>query len=174
MALLLRHQGPQSGLRFDDKGFTEIGPLLEYMNRNELFRWVKQEHLEEIVQGDAKHRYEIAEGKIRAKYGHSFPVREPSESVTPPGVLYYGISSRRVDPVLHGGLRPMGRSMLHLSVDESEAFQVAARQEPRPAMLEIDAVAAGQAGVKFFKATDKIYLASSIPPNFIKVKAARR
>jgi len=174
MALLLRHQGPQSGLRFDERGFTAVDPLIQYMNRNELFRWVKLEHLQEIVTGDAKQRYEIVGDGIRAKYGHSFPVREPSEPATPPGVLYYGISSRRVDPVLHGGLRPMGRSMLHLSTDEADAFQVAARQEPRPSMLEINAVGAHQAGVKFFKATEKIYLTGSVPATFIKVKAARR
>jgi putative RNA 2'-phosphotransferase len=174
LALLLRHQGPQSGLRFDDRGFTAIDPMIQYINRHELFRWVKMEHVQEVVQTDPKGRYEIVGNTIRAKYGHSFAVREPDEPVTPPSPLFYGISSRRIDPILHGGLRPFGRSLLHLSVDEHEAFEVARRQDPRPAMLEIDAAAAHQAGVKFFKATDKIFLTTNVPPQFVKVKQPKR
>lgn len=174
LALLLRHQGPQVGLKFDDRGYTPIAALVQFMNRNELFRWVMPDHILEVVQGDAKGRYEAAGEGVRAKYGHSFPVRALSEPAVPPGILFYGVSSRRIDPVLHGGLRPVGRALLHLSTDEKDAFQVASRQDPRPAILQVDAVAAHQAGVKFFKATEKIYLAESVPPSFIKVKGAPR
>jgi putative RNA 2'-phosphotransferase len=174
LALILRHQGPKTGLQFDGRGATAIGPLIEHINRNELFRWVQPEHLEEIVATDPKGRYAIEEGMMRATYGHSFSLREPSDPVEPPERLYYGVPERLVRWAVQSGLAPSGRVYLHLSTQEQEALDVASRQDRRAAVVEIDAKSAHMGGVKFYRANDKIYLALSIPAKFVRVKSAAR
>lgn len=169
MALLLRHKGHEFGLTFDAEGFVGLSDLLAAIVNSGSFSGVSAEDIRSIVASDPKGRYEIRAERIRARYGHSLPVELGHAEVDPPVRLFHGTTPQAVGPIMKFGLKPQGRQFIHLSVDEAAAFQVGRRRAFHPVILEIDAAGAASNGVKFFKATDAIYLAREVPPRFIKV-----
>ncbi|HLG42902.1 MAG TPA: RNA 2'-phosphotransferase, partial [Planctomycetota bacterium] len=60
LALILRHQGPQMGLTFDARGFTDLVELLKVVKAAEFFSWVESADLRTVVESDLKGRYEIS------------------------------------------------------------------------------------------------------------------
>ncbi len=61
----------------------------------------------------------------------------------------------------------MRRQYVHLSVDEATALEVARRKAGRPVILTIQAAEAHAAGVRFYQGNDKVWLADSVPAEFI-------
>lgn len=169
MALLLRHKGREYGLTFDAEGFVGVNDLVAAITKTGSFGRVTAEEIKSIVASDPKGRYEIRADRIRARYGHSFAVELSHEEVQPPERLFHGAAPQAVGPIMKYGLKPQGRRYVHLSADEAGAFQVGRRRAPRPVILEIDAAGAASSGVKFFKATEAIYLAREVPPQFIRI-----
>ena len=62
----------------------------------------------------------------------------------------------------------MKRRWVHLSPTIEIARILGLRRTPNPVILEIDAEKARRNGIKFYKATNEVYLTSYIPPNYIK------
>ncbi|MEM3402100.1 MAG: RNA 2'-phosphotransferase [Candidatus Hadarchaeales archaeon] len=161
LAYILRHD---IGVRRSDNGFVSEKEVLERLRRR--FPWVTSDHLIEIVNLDKKGRYERKEGFIRAKYGHSVPVRInlPEAEVD---VLYHGTASEMLEKIMKEGLKPMRRLMVHLSRTPAEALKVAKRHSKNPVVLKIDVKKAKELGVKILKASEEVYLAKEIPPTCI-------
>jgi putative RNA 2'-phosphotransferase len=174
LALILRHQGPQMGLTFDNRGFTQIEPLVKVVRQSELFEWVERSEIEAVVQSDLKGRYEIEGDLVRARYGHSAAIPVAYPEVEPPKKLYYAPTGQSLRELQKTGIRPEGRRLVHLSIDESTAFQVGRHKTSFPVVLEIDAEAAHKAGVKFHQPTKHIFVTEGIPPEFIRVIEPRR
>ncbi|MGC9346442.1 MAG: RNA 2'-phosphotransferase [Candidatus Bathyarchaeales archaeon] len=70
MSYLLRHN-PEN-LKMDRHGFISLDELLEKIK--ERFQ-VDKKFIFEIVKKSDRKRFEIVEGKIRALYGHTIPVK---------------------------------------------------------------------------------------------------
>ena len=154
-------------MELDEGGFVPVDRLLEALERFSSWPQLKAEHLEEVIRFSDKARYEIREGKIRAMYGHTVPVRLRYEPVEPPEFLWHG-TSRRVEPrIRRDGLRPMDRQYVHLSVDPTSARQVGLRQDRFPVVLQIRAAEAAKAGLKFYRGNDAVWMADGVPPEFI-------
>lgn len=62
----------------------------------------------------------------------------------------------------------MSRQYVHLSEDTETAKMVGKRRDSDPVILRIDTVNAVKAGVKFYRANDKVWLCKQLPPRFIK------
>ena len=62
----------------------------------------------------------------------------------------------------------MKRKWVHLSPTIEIATQIGLRRTDKPVILEIDVEAARKDGLKIYKATETVYLASQIPPKYIK------
>ena len=62
----------------------------------------------------------------------------------------------------------MSRQYVHLSEDIETAKMVGKRRDFDPVILYIDTTEAIKAGVKFYKANDKVWLCKKLPPQFIK------
>jgi len=62
----------------------------------------------------------------------------------------------------------MRRRWVHLSPTIEIAREVGSRRAFNPAILEVDAEAARKDGIKFYRATDKVYLCREVPPKYIK------
>jgi len=58
---------------------------------------------------------------------------------------------------------------VHLSASVEDAIEVGKRRTDRPVVLRIDAKAALAEGVRIEKATDRVYVADFIPPEFISL-----
>jgi putative RNA 2'-phosphotransferase len=90
------------------------------------------------------------------------------EEGTPPAVLYHGTAKRFLDSIKKEGLKPMSRQYVHLSEDTETAKMVGKRRDSDPVILRIDTAEAMKAGVKFYRANDKVWLCKQLPSQFIK------
>jgi putative RNA 2'-phosphotransferase len=160
MSYLLRHHPEDGGLQPDAHGFVALDALAEALK-------VPAETVLQVVERDPKGRFEVADGMIRAVYGHSYEVEDPGEPCEPPDVLYHGTPRRSVDAILREGLRPMGRQMVHLSGTVAEAREVGRRRDSRPVVLVIDAKGAAEAGIRFRRAGE-VYLCAHVPAVFVR------
>jgi putative RNA 2'-phosphotransferase len=166
LSFLLRHRPTDYPLSFDRQGFVSWSALKEQVEAR--FPDATEEELRDVIAGSDKKRFELRGDKVRATYGHSFPVDPGVESVEPPTRLYHGTARDLAQMVLREGLKPRGRTYVHLSASLDEAMAVGQRRDPSPAILVIDARAAHSSGIHFY-ASGPLYLAEEIPPRFLSL-----
>ena len=164
MSYLLRHN--PEGLEMDEEGFVDIKQLLQKLK--EKFPNINESIIRDIVEKSERKRFEIRDGRIRAIYGHSIPVKIRLKEDRKVKTLYHGTTPQAAEKILKTGIKPMKRRWVHLSPTIEIARIIGLRRTPNPVILEIDAEKARRNGVKFYKATNEVYLASYIPPNYIK------
>jgi putative RNA 2'-phosphotransferase len=164
MSYLLRHN-PEN-LKMDKHGFVDLDELLEKLN--ERFQIDKEFTLEIVEKSDRK-RFEIVENKIRALYGHTIPVKLKLEEDKVTKVFYHGTTQNAASEILRGGLKPMRRRWVHLSPTVEIATEVGLRRTKSPVILEINAEAARKNGLRFYKATNKVYVCDAILPEYIQI-----
>lgn len=167
MSYLLRHN-PQ-GLSMDEHGFVNLDKLVEKINQR--FR-VNKIFVLEIVERNGRKRFEVVDNKIRALYGHTVPVKLEFEEDKTVKVLYHGTTPQAASKILREGLKPMKRKWVHLSPTIEVAREVGMRRTDTPTILEVDVEAARKDGLKFFKATDKVYLCKNVPQKYIRLVRA--
>lgn len=165
MAYLLRHE--PSGLDVSNEGFVGLSSLIDKL----CDRWpeITKEDIREVVERDPKGRYEIKEGKIRARYGHSIDV-EPTLNEATADVLYHGTTSQATQNILEEGLKSKGRQKVHLSATVEDAMEVGRRRTKNPVILRIDVGEAQSEGTKIERASDKVFVADYIPSKFISIE----
>ncbi len=164
MSYLLRHN--PEGLRIDRYGFVDLDEL--YRKLKERFS-IDKSFIYRIVEKGEKKRFEIVENKIRALYGHTIPVEIELKEDKNTKVFYHGTTSEAVFKILKSGLKPMKRLWVHLSPSVEIARDVGLRRTRKPVILKVNAEAARKDGIKFYKATDKVYLCSFVPPKYIEI-----
>ena len=163
MSYLLRHN-PEN-LKMDRHGFVDLNQLLEKLR--ERFQ-IDKNFIFEIVEKSDRKRFEIVENKIRALYGHTIPVKLELEEDKVAKVFYHGTTPDAASKILEVGLKPMKRRWVHLSPTMEIATEVGLRRTENPVILEIDAEAARKNGLRFYKATDKVYVCGAILPRYIR------
>ena len=125
-----------------------------------------------VIEKSEKKRHEMKDGKIRAFYGHTIPMKILKEEKMPPDILYHGTARRFVESIMEEGLLPQGRQYVHLSQDVETAGKVGKRHDDIPCILMIDAKSAWNEGIKFYLGNEKVWLADRIPPRYIKKNCA--
>lgn len=80
----LRHAPWEYELELDDEGFVEMEQLLNALHLEQQWNSVTADDLAKMIEGSAKQRHEIVEGRIRALYGHSVPQKIIKQNETPP------------------------------------------------------------------------------------------
>jgi putative RNA 2'-phosphotransferase len=176
LALILRHQPERFALRLDEEGWASLAEVMEILHGLPNFRWATRADVMEIAEqgtGGGRRRFEVEEGRIRARYGHSLAQPVVYEPCVPPALLYHGTSSDVLDAIRREGLRPMERQYVHLSPDVETALHVGARHDEQPIALTVRAAEAHAAGIEFYRADEAVYLAQYIPPEFIGAAASQ-
>ncbi len=165
----LRHQPEAYGLQLDPEGWVMVDDLLAALRqRRNAWHNVSLVDITTIMAESAKQRFELYGGKIRAFYGHSVPEKVEKQPTTPPATLYHGTTTQAAVTIHREGLKPMGRQYVHLSTDEKTARLVALRRTGQPVILCIAALQAHeQEGINFYLGNEDIWLADSIPSEFI-------
>ncbi len=162
MSYLLRHNS--ENMEMDRHGFVDVDKLVEKLE--ERFP-IDKKILFEITERSARRRFEIIGNKIRALYGHTIPVELELEENRIVKVLYHGTTSEAAYKIMKEGLKPMKRRWVHLSPTREVAMEVGQRRTNSPVILKIDVEAARKSGLRFYEATDKVYVCDAILPRYI-------
>lgn len=163
----LRHAPWEYELEIDEEGWVDINQLICSLKKFSIWDSISSEDLLLMIERSDKKRHEIFNGKIRALYGHSIPLKILKEAEAPPEVLYHGTARRFIEKIKYNGLLAKNRQYVHLSVDTETALQVGKRHDEKPVVLKIDCVKACSEGVKFYTGNDKVWLADYVPSKYI-------
>ncbi len=166
LSLILRHKPDQFGLELDAQGFSTLPELVEGIAHK--YPDVEESEILEIVDGPEKRRFELVDGKIRARYGHSFPIDLGLEAFDPPESLYFSTVPAQAGSVSSQGLHPVDRQFVHLSLDSEIATDVARNRTDSPVLFRIKAKEASEAGVTFYDRSPVI-LTSGVPAEFMEM-----
>ncbi len=167
LSLMLRHKPDAFGLQVDRHGFADLDAVLRaFQGRDSRFTL---EDIEKVVYDGEKRRFEIVENRIRARYGHSFPIDLGVDPSEPPEFLYKGVDAADVARWLSDGLTPDDRDYVHLSFDADVAARLSARPGRRGSVLSIAAHRAHRAGVHFYDCGPTV-LTKYIPAEFLALE----
>ncbi|QNK56486.1 RNA 2'-phosphotransferase [Paenibacillus sp. PAMC21692] len=169
---LLRHAPEQFGVVLDPvDGSCPLDILLEAVRAQPRWDWVKQEDIEQVVRHSDKQRFDIQDGRIRARYGHSHN-KVAYAPADPPSILYHGTNRKALPTIVKEGLKPMTRQYVHLS-EGTHFATLAGSRRGELVMLEIDALIAKQSGVPFYYAGNEVWLADHVPPECCSVAESK-
>lgn len=164
----LRHEPWLYELELDEEGWAPVDQLLVALyEKGGVWESVDRVSLERMLATATKRRHELDGDRIRALYGHSMPGRIQKRPAVPPARLFHGTAPQTWAVIKVDGLLPMGRQHVHLSVDRETAMSVGRRKSASPVIVTIDAAAAASSGVTFYGGNDLVWLADSVPAEFI-------
>ena len=167
LSYLLRHRPREYPLSFDAQGFVSWRDVVEMVQ--DRFQEVTEADIRLVVTAAQKKRFELKDDKVRATYGHSFPVDLGLEAVEPPAQLYLGVARDLAQSILRYGLKPRDRRYVHLSPSLEEALAAGKRRDPAPAVIVVDAQTAHAEGVRFFS-SGPLFLAENVPPQYLSLR----
>jgi putative RNA 2'-phosphotransferase len=168
LSRVLRHAPESIGLELDEGGWADVEALMRAARRAGV--GLDRATLDRVVAENNKKRfaYSADRTRIRASQGHSVRVELGLEPVEPPEVLFHGTADRNLDSIRGEGLRPGNRTHVHLSADEATAVAVG-RRHGRPVVLHVRAGAMHAAGHAFYRSDNGVWLADTVPAEFIDV-----
>lgn len=168
VSTILRHRATDFGVELDERGFTDYTTLRALVQSRSHDQYTDADW-DTIVNAsaDGKKRFEVADGRIRALYGHSRVNPVVYDPVTPPEVLYHGTTAQAAKAIRREGLRSMKRQYVHLSANTERAINVAQRRADGTVLLVIRAGEAHRSGIEFHCPEAEHYLAKSVPVTFI-------
>jgi putative RNA 2'-phosphotransferase len=164
----LRHRPAAGSLVLNGQGWADVDAVLAALERSGVKE--ARQKLGSVVASNDKQRFELSadESRIRARQGHSVPVRLDWPVRTPPELLYHGTVERALPHILEQGLRPMRRHHVHLSSDVATARRVGGRRGV-PVILSIRASDLHDAGTLFHLTGNDVWLTDSVPPAYLEV-----
>ena len=172
MAGALRHFPDKLGLMMDGRGWVDISSFIEALGTSRSgFDWLRNYHIEALINTDDRGRYQIDGGMIRAKYGHTVDVNLDDLPLADIDEFYYPVTEEEADMIIEGGLHPTDRKKVHLSSSIEKAIEAGKVRTEEPLILRIDGKKAMKGGVKIYHAGKDVYVTDSIDAKYIsKVK----
>ena len=167
LSLILRHRPEEFHITIDIHGFADVENILTVLQ--ERFPWVTRDDIDNLVYHSEKQRFEIVDEKIRARYGHSFPVQLDLPPVIPPEFLYQAVLSDVAQNILQHGLFPRDRQYIHLSLSHQIAAELGGKLGPDFVILRILARKAASEGNVCFFDSGPVVLTEFVPPEFIEI-----
>lgn len=167
LSLMLRHRPEEFGIQVDGYGFADFDAVISALKKQDAD--IEAGDVEALVYKATKKRFEIVEGRIRARYGHSFAMELGTDPVEPPEHLYKGAGASEVEDILRSGLKPEDRQYVHLSFDADVARRLAGHRRGPGAVIRVEARRAAEDGIQFFDCGPTV-LSREIPPGFLSVE----
>ena len=167
LSYVLRHKPESIGIVLDENGWVEVSVLLEASQA--AGQNISNDLLLEIVGKNDKKRFAFNESgsRIRASQGHSVRgIDLEMEQIEPPVILYHGTVEKFMEGIEKSGLQKMNRQHVHLLETLATAKSVASRRE-KPIILEVQASAMHNAGYKFYRSENGVWLTDSVPWEYI-------
>ncbi|WP_331655787.1 RNA 2'-phosphotransferase [Lacrimispora sp.] len=86
----LRHAPWEYELEMDENGDVPLEQLLSSLHLTSKWEHLTEKDLMEMIEISEKKRHEIYDGKIKAFYRHSIPMKIIKEDKMPPEFLFHG------------------------------------------------------------------------------------
>lgn len=170
MSYLLRHGGPESGLKMKPDGFVNVSDLLQKV------KGCKIEDIQRIVETDSKNRYSLKKDdglwEIKANQGHSIagvnelnlkPVLEANFDII------HGTYLDKWNIIRTSGLSRMTRNHIHLAKGTNAT---SGYRKSSQIFIYIDFHKAVQDGITFYESENGVILSSGnngiLDPKYFK------
>jgi putative RNA 2'-phosphotransferase len=168
LAFLLRHGGPARGVTVDPEGWAALQDVVRALRKmNRQLNATTGSAVVSVVRSQESERFEIAQGRIRALYGHTLPGVVAARPAIPPTRLFHGTAAENEPRIREEGILPMRRGYVHLTSDLGYALQVARACGKSWIVLRLRATDAADSGVEFLTTAGHVWLASAIRPDFL-------
>jgi putative RNA 2'-phosphotransferase len=178
LCLLLRHDPAVCNISIDQGGWTSLPLLVESIRKHcPPFCTLEESEIRDLVASQSVDRFEIRDGRIRCKYGHSFSGLVTAEPSTPPPLLFHGTAASLYERIRRRGLAPQGRSFVHLTSDWEYALtirQIRTQRTTPGIILAVDTTLALTLGIPFRPASDEVWLSTSLPPRVLSLVTVNR
>ncbi len=161
LAYALGRQPDEFGLVAENEGYVKIKDLLRAFSEEDGLGYIRRGHLNELQLSGEAPTVEIDGERIRAIDRGGLPRPTPPE--TWPGQLFVCVRRRAHALVMEQGFLapPPG---LVLSADPEMALRIGRRRDPDPVLLTVQTGLLLEAGVRFHRYGQHLYLASALPP----------
>ena len=170
LGFALRHNPWAFGLDLAEDGSTPLGDVVASLrSRLPEFRALSADEAAATVRDLDAERFEVRDGRVRARYGHSFPVHQFAPAAVPPDTLFHGTTDGTSVTIYRDGLRPMGRYYVHLTSDPDYAAGVGTAKGVA-CVLRVRARAAYDAGVLFYRANAHVWLVAEVPAEYLVLR----
>ncbi|BAN89626.1 RNA 2'-phosphotransferase [Aeropyrum camini] len=166
LAGILRHHPGRYGVRLSRDGWARVRDVVEGLRRAG-WGWVEEWHVVGVALHDPKGRYELKEGLIRARYGHSIPVKVEPLPGEPPPTLYHGTTEERVELIMEKGIVRGRRLKVHLTSSLEDAIDTGLRHGSSVAVLVVDVECLKKRGLRVEKMSRTVYTVDWVPPECI-------
>lgn len=172
LTIVLRHRPQSVSATIDQEGWASIR---EIVAGAPVDVGLTEARLLEVVRSSPKHRFELSEDatRVRARQGHSIPVKLGLTPRKPPRILLHGTSLAALEAIREQGLIPGFRNHVHLTTSRDVAEEVA-RRHGSPCVICVDAAAMHAEGYEFFRTSNDVWLVAGVPPLFIEVNPERQ
>lgn len=174
ITFILRHRPFTFKVTLDKQGYCGLTDLVTALNAQEKFADVTLQDILHIVETCPKQRFEVNNGKIRARYGHSILDLELTPS-HPPDILYHGTVTSSLKGIRAKGISEMKRKNVHLVEEYAQQFSIEAASRKIPQgrnnkvhLLPVNTIKALMLGVNFYNTHHGTWLSDAIPPEAIE------
>jgi putative RNA 2'-phosphotransferase len=168
LSYALRHKPENYNLTLDKEGWVDFEALSKELGDVSDYKRITQQDIEVILSISDKKRFELKDGKIRARYGHSVKTEVKLEKKEPPKFLYHATHPDSVKKIMKYGLRSMSRQKVHLTIDTQTAMSNGRRKSSKPKLLKIHSKLCYFGGNPFYYGDGNIWLADYIGPEYLE------
>ena len=169
LALVLRHAPEKFDLEMDINGWIDLKDIIRQFkgSNKRRYHWLRPHHFRAISETDPKGRYEVRGNMIRATYGHTVEIELdlPTENI--PESLFFPCNPDEAENLLEVGLRPSGRSHVHLSATIRSAAEAGHVHHNLPTLLEVDTARMVASGDTIWHAGVTVYLADEVSAEYL-------
>jgi putative RNA 2'-phosphotransferase len=165
LSWLLRHGAISSNLTMDGAGWASIADVLAFLE-------ITRDELDEIVLTNNKSRLQVDGDRVRCSQGHSdgTPANQDDLEASwehleaQADFIYHGTNLKALDEIKQEGLKPMGRTHVHLA--EERDSKVGKRANVA-VLLVIDPALLEGHNIGLFRSSNGVLLTRSVPPDCI-------
>ncbi|MBW1741195.1 MAG: RNA 2'-phosphotransferase [Deltaproteobacteria bacterium] len=164
MSYILGRRPDEFGLVPDDQGFVRLKELLKAITEEPRWGYVRKSHIHEVLMTSSEEPFVLKDDKIKATCQDD--ALNPEEGIAPPKLLYHCVRRRAYPVVCQHGIIPLGQARVFLATTQELAQRMGKRRDPAPVLLTIQAQRAFEAGVKFSKQGEFIYITDHVPVGY--------
>jgi putative RNA 2'-phosphotransferase len=166
LAYILSHRPDEFGLVLSEEGFIPIKSLLQALGTEPGWGFVRRYHLDQIVGLMSPPAFEVEGERIRALTPAKLR-RLPGEP--PPALVYVAIPPKAHARVWEEGLKSPPDQEIVLAATQELAKKLGRRRAPAPILVIVQAQAAARRGISFTGYGEGLYLAPSLPRDFLQL-----